>query len=115
MRLKPAKLPTKAEAPAEEPTAVERVLAHKYYVDELYDAAIVQPTQRRHLATSPLLGPRVRCRLPRSSASSTPAPLAGPWSSRLATRVSCSTRCTTTERASSPCRRLTAHAVFSAG
>ena len=44
LRLKPGRLPTKAQAPAEEPTAVERVLAHKYYVDELYDAAIVQPT-----------------------------------------------------------------------
>jgi NADH-quinone oxidoreductase subunit L len=44
LRLKPARLSSKAEAPAEEPTAVERVLANKYYVDELYDAAIIQPT-----------------------------------------------------------------------
>jgi len=42
--LKPAALRPKAESPAEEGTAIERVLAHKYYVDEAYDAAIVRPT-----------------------------------------------------------------------
>jgi NADH-quinone oxidoreductase subunit L len=46
-RLKPAALRPKAESPAE-PAGIERTLADKYYVDELYDAAIVRPT----LATS---------------------------------------------------------------
>ena len=41
-RLKPAKLVPKAQAPASE--GFERVLENKYYVDEAYDAAIVQPT-----------------------------------------------------------------------
>jgi NADH-quinone oxidoreductase subunit L len=40
-RLKPASLVPKAQAPAEH--GFERVLANKYYVDEAYDAAIVQP------------------------------------------------------------------------
>ncbi|MDB4883225.1 MAG: proton-translocating NADH-quinone oxidoreductase, chain, partial [Gemmatimonadetes bacterium] len=40
-RLKPATLVPKAQAPAEH--GFERVLANKYYVDEVYDAAIVQP------------------------------------------------------------------------
>ncbi len=40
-RLKPATLVPKAESPAEH--GIERVLANKYYVDEAYDAAIVQP------------------------------------------------------------------------
>ena len=42
VRLKPARLVPKAQAPAEE--GIERVLANKYYVDEVYDAAIVRPT-----------------------------------------------------------------------
>jgi NADH-quinone oxidoreductase subunit L len=46
-RLTPAALRPKAESP-EEPAGVERALANKYYVDELYDAAVVRPT----LATS---------------------------------------------------------------
>jgi NADH-quinone oxidoreductase subunit L len=41
-RLKPAVLVPKANAPEEQ--GIERVLAHKYYVDELYDRAIVNPT-----------------------------------------------------------------------
>jgi NADH-quinone oxidoreductase subunit L len=40
-RLKPAALVPASEAPAEH--GIERVLANKYYVDELYDSAIVQP------------------------------------------------------------------------
>jgi NADH-quinone oxidoreductase subunit L len=42
VRLKPARLTTKAAAP--EPVGIERVLEHKYYVDELYDDVVVQPT-----------------------------------------------------------------------
>jgi NADH-quinone oxidoreductase subunit L len=41
-RLKPARLVPKREAPAEE--GIERVLANKYYVDEVYNGAIVEPT-----------------------------------------------------------------------
>jgi NADH-quinone oxidoreductase subunit L len=41
-RLKPQKLVTKAQAPASE--GFQRVLENKYYVDEVYDAAIVRPT-----------------------------------------------------------------------
>ncbi len=41
VRLKPASLVPKAQSPAEH--GFERVLADKYYVDELYDAAIVTP------------------------------------------------------------------------
>ena len=41
VRLKPASLVPKAQSPAEH--GFERVLANKYYVDEAYDAAIVQP------------------------------------------------------------------------
>ncbi|HEY5544977.1 MAG TPA: NADH-quinone oxidoreductase subunit L [Gemmatimonadaceae bacterium] len=40
-RLKPAALVPKAQAP--EATGIERVLEHKYYVDELYDRTIVKP------------------------------------------------------------------------
>jgi NADH-quinone oxidoreductase subunit L len=40
-RLKPAALVPKAQAP--EATGIERVLEHKYYVDEAYDRAIVKP------------------------------------------------------------------------
>jgi len=40
--LKPARLVPKAQAPEEH--GFERVLADKYYVDELYDQAIVKPT-----------------------------------------------------------------------
>ncbi len=40
-RLKPEVLVTKDESPAEE--GFERTLLNKYYVDEVYDAAIVQP------------------------------------------------------------------------
>ncbi|HEY9225802.1 MAG TPA: NADH-quinone oxidoreductase subunit L, partial [Gemmatimonadaceae bacterium] len=40
-RLKPATLVPKREAPQEE--GIERVLLDKYYVDEIYDEAIVQP------------------------------------------------------------------------
>jgi NADH-quinone oxidoreductase subunit L len=40
--LKPATLTTAKDAPAE--TGVQRVLLNKYYVDELYDALIVRPT-----------------------------------------------------------------------
>ena len=42
LRLRPAALPTAAAAPEEQ--GLERVLAHKYYVDEAYDRAIVRPT-----------------------------------------------------------------------
>jgi NADH-quinone oxidoreductase subunit L len=42
MRLKPEGLVPKAQAPGEE--GFERVLANKYYVDEVYDRAIVNPT-----------------------------------------------------------------------
>jgi NADH-quinone oxidoreductase subunit L len=45
-RLKPASLVPKKDAPAEH--GFERVLVNKYYVDEAYDAAIVEPV----LATS---------------------------------------------------------------
>src|SRR5687768_15184982 len=51
-RLKPARLVPKAQAPDEQ--GIERVLRDKYYVDELYDAAIVKPTvwtSRNVLAT----------------------------------------------------------------
>jgi NADH-quinone oxidoreductase subunit L len=41
-RLKPERLIPAREAPPEH--GIERVLAHKYYVDEAYDAAIVRPT-----------------------------------------------------------------------
>jgi NADH-quinone oxidoreductase subunit L len=41
-RLKPARLVPKREAKPE--FGVERVLANKYYVDEAYDAAVVEPT-----------------------------------------------------------------------
>jgi len=41
VRLKPAKLVPAAQAPAEH--GFEKVLADKYYVDELYDAGIVEP------------------------------------------------------------------------
>jgi NADH-quinone oxidoreductase subunit L len=41
VRLKPETLVPKAQAPAEH--GFEKVLANKYYVDEAYDAAIVQP------------------------------------------------------------------------
>jgi len=40
-RLKPETLVPKRESPQEE--GIERVLVDKYYVDEIYDAAIVQP------------------------------------------------------------------------
>jgi NADH-quinone oxidoreductase subunit L len=40
-RLKPARLVPKSQSPAEH--GFEKVLANKYYVDEAYDAAIVQP------------------------------------------------------------------------
>lgn len=42
IRLKPASLVPKAESREEE--GFERVLANKYYVDEIYDDAIVEPT-----------------------------------------------------------------------
>jgi NADH-quinone oxidoreductase subunit L len=43
-RLKPESLvPARQAVPAE---GFERVLEHKYYVDEIYDAVIVQPTVR---------------------------------------------------------------------
>ena len=45
-RLKPASLVPKEDAPAEH--GFERVLTNKYFVDEAYDAAIVEPV----LATS---------------------------------------------------------------
>jgi NADH-quinone oxidoreductase subunit L len=41
-RLKPERLVPKSEA--REETGFERVLANKYYVDEVYDAALVNPT-----------------------------------------------------------------------
>src|SRR5687768_5648945 len=41
VRLKPAALVPKDQAP--EPHGIERVLEHKYYVDEAYDRAIVKP------------------------------------------------------------------------
>jgi NADH-quinone oxidoreductase subunit L len=41
VRLKPERLVPKVESPAEH--GFEKVLADKYYVDEAYDAAIVQP------------------------------------------------------------------------
>ena len=41
VRLKPARLVPKTQSPEEH--GFERVLANKYYVDEAYDAAIVQP------------------------------------------------------------------------
>jgi len=40
-RLKPGALVPAAQAPAEH--GFERVLANKYYVDEAYDAAVVEP------------------------------------------------------------------------
>jgi NADH-quinone oxidoreductase subunit L len=40
-RLKPAAIVPKAQAP--EAHGIERVLEHKYYVDEIYDRAIVKP------------------------------------------------------------------------
>src|SRR5262249_28603060 len=40
-RLKPEALVPKREAPPEQ--GIEKVLEEKYYVDEIYDAAIVQP------------------------------------------------------------------------
>ena len=43
LRLRPAGLRPKAEAPPE-PAGIQTVLANKYYVDELYDRAIVRPT-----------------------------------------------------------------------
>ena len=42
VRLKPARLVPKAQAPAEE--GFERVLVNKYYVDEAYDRYVVRPT-----------------------------------------------------------------------
>jgi NADH-quinone oxidoreductase subunit L len=42
VRLKPASLLPKRDAP--EPHGIERVLEHKYYVDEGYDIAVVRPT-----------------------------------------------------------------------
>ncbi len=41
VRLKPAALVPKKDSP--ESTGIEKVLEHKYYVDEAYDRAIVQP------------------------------------------------------------------------
>jgi NADH-quinone oxidoreductase subunit L len=41
MRLKPAALVPKSQAPEAE--GFERVLEHKYYVDEIYDRTVVQP------------------------------------------------------------------------
>jgi NADH-quinone oxidoreductase subunit L len=41
VRLRPGRLVAKAQAP--EAHGIERLLEHKYYVDEIYDAAIVQP------------------------------------------------------------------------
>ncbi|HEX5581743.1 MAG TPA: NADH-quinone oxidoreductase subunit L [Gemmatimonadaceae bacterium] len=43
LALKPANLRPKAESPTEE-HGIQRVLANKYYVDELYDRFIVRPT-----------------------------------------------------------------------
>jgi NADH-quinone oxidoreductase subunit L len=42
VRLRPAALRPKAEAPPD-PAGIERTLAHAYYVDDAYDAAVVQP------------------------------------------------------------------------
>ncbi|HET7456808.1 MAG TPA: NADH-quinone oxidoreductase subunit L [Gemmatimonadaceae bacterium] len=42
VRLKPGALVPKALAPAD-PPGIERLLANKYYVDEAYDAAVVEP------------------------------------------------------------------------
>jgi NADH-quinone oxidoreductase subunit L len=42
VRLKPGALVPKVQAP--EPEGFERVLEHKYYVDEVYDSAVVKPT-----------------------------------------------------------------------
>ncbi len=42
VRLKPEAVVPKAQAP--EPEGIQRVLENKYYVDEVYDAAIVKPT-----------------------------------------------------------------------
>jgi len=42
VRLRPARLVPKAEAPPESP-GIERTLAHAYYVDDAYDAGIVEP------------------------------------------------------------------------
>ena len=42
VRLKPARLVPKAQAPEEQ--GIERVLRDKYYVDELYDRVVVNPT-----------------------------------------------------------------------
>jgi NADH-quinone oxidoreductase subunit L len=42
VRLKPERLVPAREAQPEQ--GIERILAHKYYVDEAYDAAIVRPT-----------------------------------------------------------------------
>nr|MBA2687564.1 NADH-quinone oxidoreductase subunit L [Gemmatimonadaceae bacterium] len=41
-KLKPANLKTKALSPAEQ--GIERVLLNKYYVDEAYDAGVIEPT-----------------------------------------------------------------------
>jgi NADH-quinone oxidoreductase subunit L len=41
VRLEPERLVAKAESPAEH--GIEKVLADKYYVDEIYDAAVVEP------------------------------------------------------------------------
>jgi NADH-quinone oxidoreductase subunit L len=52
VRLKPERLVPAAQAPEEQ--GLERVLLHKYYVDELYDRVIVRPTvwiSRNVLAT----------------------------------------------------------------
>jgi NADH-quinone oxidoreductase subunit L len=52
VRLKPARLVPKAQAPEEQ--GIERVLRDKYYIDELYDRTIVKPivwTSRNVLAT----------------------------------------------------------------
>jgi NADH-quinone oxidoreductase subunit L len=52
VRLKPARLVPKAQAPEEH--GIERVLREKYFVDELYDRVIVRPTvwiSRNVLAT----------------------------------------------------------------
>jgi NADH-quinone oxidoreductase subunit L len=42
VRLRPARLVPKAQAPEER--GIERVLANKYWVDEAYDRVVVQPT-----------------------------------------------------------------------
>jgi NADH-quinone oxidoreductase subunit L len=42
VRLKPARLVPKAQAPEEQ--GIERLMLNKYYVDELYDRTIVRPT-----------------------------------------------------------------------